>query len=478
MQRPQGRDALEVGIALDGLEGLHGVILVAALELRDAEQQMGFRLVLQPALGQALGERIAGLVVLLVSQVCKAHTHVLVAGRRAIRIGGDLRQLRQVLLGRLLRRGQQTLVLVLGARVREYIALEALLQDVLGLAGRALLDRKLRHLGEVLRLLQYIDFVGEPERVQQRLVVHRRRLEQRQHEIAPVLGLRVVRDHPLERLGRALRFLELHARAEHQVDRLLLGRLALLQRAVDPAVDKLDGALVVVLQVVRLPDDRLDLLVVEPALDGAGAEIDRLVVVLELVVHLGEQPHAPGNVGRIDEAIAQRGFVGLGGVRKIVRVRVGVAVHLVDQMLIPRRLAGDRLRFLQLGDRFRILLRGHRVLRRLQRLAERLADRVLGLLVLGFLGGVLLDPPGILSVLRIDAAVLLRLRRPLRRGRCDGREAPRCDQGGADRDRQHPIERALLAVHLVAHHSLNSALLTKPIFFIRLRCAEASTRAT
>src|SRR5262249_51695116 len=113
VQAPQARDALEIGVALDSLERLHGVLLVAALELRNAEQQVRLALVLQAALADALGERIGGLVVLLIAQVGETDADGLVAGGRIFCIRGGLGQGLLILLRRLLRGGEQALVLVL-----------------------------------------------------------------------------------------------------------------------------------------------------------------------------------------------------------------------------------------------------------------------------------------------------------------------------------------------------------------------------
>src|SRR6185437_2838235 len=77
VQRPQIRDPFQCRVTLDGLEGLHVVILLAILQLRDAQQQMRLGLVLQAALGEALGEEVHGLVVLLIAQIRQPDADIL-----------------------------------------------------------------------------------------------------------------------------------------------------------------------------------------------------------------------------------------------------------------------------------------------------------------------------------------------------------------------------------------------------------------
>src|SRR3982074_719902 len=69
VQTPQLREALQVRIALHGLERLHGVVLLAALQLRDAQQQVCLCLVSHAALGQCLVQLVGSLVVLLVADI-------------------------------------------------------------------------------------------------------------------------------------------------------------------------------------------------------------------------------------------------------------------------------------------------------------------------------------------------------------------------------------------------------------------------
>src|SRR6185312_17460789 len=78
----QGRQMLESGIALHRLERLEGGVLVARLELRDAEQQLRFRSALQAALGNALRQSLNRLVVLLIAVIREAEAHVLLAVAR------------------------------------------------------------------------------------------------------------------------------------------------------------------------------------------------------------------------------------------------------------------------------------------------------------------------------------------------------------------------------------------------------------
>ena len=77
VQAPQVRQPLECRIALHALESLQSVVLVAALELRDAEREPGICLVLYPALAQSLRELVGGFVVLTVTKVRAADREVL-----------------------------------------------------------------------------------------------------------------------------------------------------------------------------------------------------------------------------------------------------------------------------------------------------------------------------------------------------------------------------------------------------------------
>src|SRR5580698_2799807 len=116
------------------MEGFHRVILVTRLQLCDTQQQVRFGLALHAALGQTLRQQVAGLVVLLVTQVRKSDANIFITGRRGIGILLDLRERRLVGSGSLLRLVQQTLVLILRTLVGENALLEALFQDVLSFA--------------------------------------------------------------------------------------------------------------------------------------------------------------------------------------------------------------------------------------------------------------------------------------------------------------------------------------------------------
>ncbi len=118
-------------------------------------------------------------------------------------------------------------------------------------------------------------------------------LLQRVQQVLPVVGLRVVGHQLLERLRRAVRVVYLHAGAHDELQRLILRSASGLDVRFDNRLEELQGALVVALQVVRLADNDVDLLVAIATLDGAVAELDGLVVVLQLVVDLR---------GRLDDA--------------------------------------------------------------------------------------------------------------------------------------------------------------------------------
>src|SRR4029077_17441539 len=113
VQGPEVRELLQDRVALDGLEGLDRLVLVAALQLRDTEQQVRLGVVLHAALGDTLGDEVRGLVVLTVAEIRQAHAHDLGAARGGIRLFLGLRQAR--LIGRrgLLDRLEQARVAVL-----------------------------------------------------------------------------------------------------------------------------------------------------------------------------------------------------------------------------------------------------------------------------------------------------------------------------------------------------------------------------
>src|SRR5438105_6406571 len=101
------------------MEGLGRVLLVAGLQLRDAEQQSRFALAAQPALGEALGDLLDRLVVLPVAEIRQAEAHVLRPGGGGVGLLRDPRQACPVGRRGLLRALQQPLVLLLGALVGE-----------------------------------------------------------------------------------------------------------------------------------------------------------------------------------------------------------------------------------------------------------------------------------------------------------------------------------------------------------------------
>src|SRR5438552_3644984 len=110
VQRPEIGESLERGIALHGMEALGRVLLVAGLELRDAEQQSRLALAAQPALGDALGDLLDRLVVLPVPEIREAEAHVLRPGGGGVGLLRDPRQACPVGRRGLLRALQQPLV--------------------------------------------------------------------------------------------------------------------------------------------------------------------------------------------------------------------------------------------------------------------------------------------------------------------------------------------------------------------------------
>src|SRR5215475_10502104 len=90
VQAPQLRETLEIGVTLDPLERLDGVILLAALELRDTQQQVSLGIILHAALGQPLVELVRRLVVLLITEIGQPYADVLVTRGALIRIRLDL----------------------------------------------------------------------------------------------------------------------------------------------------------------------------------------------------------------------------------------------------------------------------------------------------------------------------------------------------------------------------------------------------
>ena len=248
---------------------------------------------------------------------------------------------------------------------------------MLRLAGRALLDGERRHLRVVVGTLEHVDFGHEPEGLQQGLVGLRALLEQRVQQLLPVFVLRVVRHQPLERPRRAVRVVQLDAGAQQQLQGLVLGRLTFLGLAVHHAFLELQGALPVALEVVRLAHEREHLVIRIARLDGASAELDGLVVVLQPIVKLRDGLDARGNLRLAQETVVELRLDRLHGVRLVFRGVVGSARQHVDDVLIVRRLLRIALRLLELGKSLGILLRVQRVLCRLQRLGELLADLLL-----------------------------------------------------------------------------------------------------
>src|SRR5215475_9897830 len=119
VQGPETRELLERWIALHGLEGLHRIVLVAGLELRDAERQARIGLILHVALAQTLGQLVVRLVVLAVAEIRAADRDVLVTVRRRVGFLLELRQTRLVGGGALLGALQQALSAILAALVGE-----------------------------------------------------------------------------------------------------------------------------------------------------------------------------------------------------------------------------------------------------------------------------------------------------------------------------------------------------------------------
>src|SRR5262249_49709164 len=117
VQAPEVRQALERRIALHRFEGLHGVILVTALELRDTGCHPSIGLVLRVSLAESFRELIGRLVVLSVTEVCPAHCEVLVARSGGIGFLLELRESRLVRSGALLGTLEQPLGAVLAALV-------------------------------------------------------------------------------------------------------------------------------------------------------------------------------------------------------------------------------------------------------------------------------------------------------------------------------------------------------------------------
>src|SRR5213082_2391301 len=113
------------------MEGLGRVLLVAGLQLRDAEQQSRLALAAQPALGEALGDLLDRLVVLAVAEIREADAAA--TGAKNVGLLGDPRQACPVGRRGLLRALQQPLVLLLRALVGEDSLRDALLEDALRL---------------------------------------------------------------------------------------------------------------------------------------------------------------------------------------------------------------------------------------------------------------------------------------------------------------------------------------------------------
>ena len=65
------RQALELRIALDLIERLLRVVLLAGMQLRNAENEARIRLVLKSTLGKSVRQGFGRLVVLLVAEVGK-----------------------------------------------------------------------------------------------------------------------------------------------------------------------------------------------------------------------------------------------------------------------------------------------------------------------------------------------------------------------------------------------------------------------
>ena len=174
---------------------------------------------------------------------------------------------------------------------------------MLGLARVTLLDGQLGHLGVVRGVLEHVQLGHQAIDLQGVLVTQVRSAAHRIQQVLPVLRLRVVLDQPLELLRRALGVIELDAGAERELQRLVLRRLTGLDLLIDDFVVELESALVVTLQVVRLTDEGLHLIIGKTTLDGAVAVLDGLVVVLELIVHLRHGLDAAGDFLLIQEAV-------------------------------------------------------------------------------------------------------------------------------------------------------------------------------
>src|SRR5579864_7289018 len=173
VQLPKAREPLEGRVTLHQLEGLHRVVLVAALQLRDAEQQAVLGLALGDALGERLVQLLGCLVVLLVAEVGTARGRILVALGRGIGLLRELAERALVGRGALLGGIQQALRAILGALVVEQVAVEAAPHDFLRLTRGAGIEQQPRHLLVVTRLLQHVGIEHEPVGLEQVRLVTR-----------------------------------------------------------------------------------------------------------------------------------------------------------------------------------------------------------------------------------------------------------------------------------------------------------------
>ena len=160
---------------------------------------------------------------------------------------------------------------------------------------------------------------------------------------------------------------------------VVLGRGALLLFRRDLRLLEALHALPVVLQVVGLADEGGHLRIGITLVDRLRAELDRVVVVLDLVVELREGDGALGDLRGLEEPVGQAGLERLGGLRVLLRAHVRIAFHLVDEMLLVRALLRHPVRFLQLRQRAGVVALLQIVLCRLEGLADLAADGMGGI---------------------------------------------------------------------------------------------------